>query len=63
VIEAVPGASEPAQIEITPTPWKATGRSPDDHQAVAAALKAHIETLKAELARIEAAAAVHGAPR
>jgi uncharacterized small protein (DUF1192 family) len=39
-------------------PRKTTGRSPDDYQAVAAALEARIETLQAELAKLEAAAAV-----
>jgi hypothetical protein len=39
----------------------ATARSPDDHRAVAAVLKARIETLEAELAKLEAAAAVHRA--
>jgi hypothetical protein len=38
-----------------------SGRSPGDHRAVAAALKARIETLEAELARLEAAAAGHRA--
>jgi NAD(P)-dependent dehydrogenase (short-subunit alcohol dehydrogenase family) len=36
-------------------------RSPDDHQAVAATLKARIETLEADLAKLEASAAVHRA--
>jgi NAD(P)-dependent dehydrogenase (short-subunit alcohol dehydrogenase family) len=36
-------------------------RSPDDHQAVAATLKACIETLEADLAKLEASAAVHRA--
>jgi hypothetical protein len=38
-----------------------SGRSPGDHRAVAAALKARIETLEAELARLEVAAAGHRA--
>jgi hypothetical protein len=38
-----------------------TRRSPDDHRSVAAALKARIETLEAELGRLEAASAVHRA--
>jgi chromosome segregation ATPase len=50
-----------AELNHTPTPRKATGRSPDDHRSVAAALKARIETLEAELGRLEAAAAVHRA--
>jgi hypothetical protein len=45
-----------AEINHTPMLRTATRRSPDDHQAVAAALKARIETLEAELARLEAAA-------
>jgi len=36
-------------------------RAPGVHRAVAAALKARIETLEAELAKLEAAAAVHWA--
>ena len=50
-----------AEINHTPTPRTATARSPDDHRAVAAALKARIETLEAELTRLEAAAGVHQA--
>jgi hypothetical protein len=50
-----------AELNHTPTPRKATGRSPDDHRAVAATLKARIETLEAELGRLEAAAAGHRA--
>jgi len=49
------------EINHTPTPRTATGRSPDDHRAAAAALKARIETLEAELAKLEAAAAGHRA--
>jgi hypothetical protein len=37
------------------------GRAPGVHRAVAGALKARIETLEAELGRLEAAAAVHRA--
>jgi chromosome segregation ATPase len=37
------------------------GRSPDDRRAVATALKTRIKALEAELARLEAAAAVHRA--
>jgi hypothetical protein len=36
-----------------------TTRLPDDHQAVAASLKARIEMLEAELAKLEASSAVH----
>jgi chromosome segregation ATPase len=50
-----------AEINHKPILRSVTSRSPDDHQAVAAALKARIETLEAELARLEAAAAVHRA--
>jgi hypothetical protein len=50
-----------AEINHTPIHRPVTRRSPDDHQSVAAALKARIETLEAELARLEAAAAVHRA--
>ena len=50
-----------AEVNHTPTLRTATRRSPDDPRAVAAALKARIETLEAELARLEAAAAVHRA--
>jgi hypothetical protein len=50
-----------AEINHTPVPRTVTRRSPDDHQAVAATLKARIETLEAELARLEAAAAGHRA--
>jgi hypothetical protein len=38
-----------------------TKRSPDDHHAVAAALKARIETLEAELAKLEVISAGHRA--
>jgi chromosome segregation ATPase len=54
-------AVDVAELNHTPTPRKTTGRSPDDHQAVAAALKARIETLEGELSKLEAAAAVHRA--
>jgi hypothetical protein len=48
--------------EVNHTPMvRAVTRSPDDHQAVAAALKACIETLEADLAKLEAGAAVHRA--
>ena len=50
-----------AEINHTPTLRAVTRRSPDDHQAVVAALKARIETLEAELVRLEAAAAGHRA--
>jgi hypothetical protein len=50
-----------AEINHTPMQRAATRRSPDDHQAVAATLKARIETLEAELARLETAAAGHRA--
>ena len=50
-----------AEINHTPTLRAVTRRSPDDHQAVATTLKARIETLEAELARLEAAAAGHRA--
>jgi DNA repair exonuclease SbcCD ATPase subunit len=54
-------AVDVAELNHTPTPRTVTGRSPDDHRAVAAALKARIETLEAELAKLEASAAVHRA--
>jgi hypothetical protein len=38
-----------------------TIRSPEDHQSVVAPLTARIETLEAEFAKVEAAAAVHRA--
>jgi chromosome segregation ATPase len=38
-----------------------TTRSPEDHQSVVAPLTARIETLEAEFAKVEAAAAVHRA--
>jgi hypothetical protein len=50
-----------AEINHTPVPRTITRRSPDDHQAVAAALKARIETLEAELAKLESTAAGHRA--
>jgi hypothetical protein len=50
-----------AELNHTPMPRAATGRSPDDHHAVAAALKARIETLEAELAKLEATSAGHRA--
>ena len=40
---------------------RVTARSPDDHQAVAATLKARIEMLEADIAKLEATAAVHRA--
>jgi hypothetical protein len=49
------------EINHKPILRSVISRSPDDAQAVAAALKARIETLEAELARLEAAAAVHRA--
>jgi len=50
-----------AEINHTPTLRAVTRRSPDDHQAVVATLKARVETLEAELARLETAAAGHRA--
>jgi hypothetical protein len=50
-----------AEVNHTPMVRPVNARSPDDHQAVAAALKARIETLEAELAKLEASAAVHRA--
>jgi hypothetical protein len=50
-----------AEINHTPMPRAATGRSPDDHQAVIARLKARIEMLDAELGRLESTAAGHRA--
>jgi hypothetical protein len=50
-----------AELNHTPMPRPATGRSPDDHHAVATALKARIETLEAELAKLEATSAGHRA--
>jgi hypothetical protein len=46
-----------AEIEHKPLP----ARSPPGHQSVATELKAHIELLETELARVEAAAAGHRA--
>jgi hypothetical protein len=43
-----------AEVNHRPMARPVTARSPDDHQAVAAALKACIETLEAELAKLEA---------
>jgi hypothetical protein len=54
-------AVDVAELNHTPMPRAVTGRSPDDRHAVAVALKARIETLEAELAKLEAAAAVHRA--
>jgi hypothetical protein len=48
-----------AEINHTRTPRAATARSPDDHRAVAAALKVRIEVLEAELARAEIIGAGH----
>jgi hypothetical protein len=50
-----------AEVNHTPMVQPVTARSPDDHQAVAATLKARVETLEAELAKLEASAAVHRA--
>ena len=50
-----------AEVNHTPTLRRVTARSPGDHQAVAAPLKARIATLEAELAKIDAASAVHRA--
>jgi hypothetical protein len=50
-----------AEINHTPAPRPVTGRSPDDHRAVAAALKARIETLEAELAKLDGVSAGHRA--
>jgi len=50
-----------AEINHKPILRSVASRSPDDVQAVAVALKARIETLEAELARLEATAAVHQA--
>jgi chromosome segregation ATPase len=50
-----------AEINHTPMLRTVTRRSPNDHQAVAASLKARIEMLEAELGRLEAAAAGHRA--
>jgi chromosome segregation ATPase len=50
-----------AELNHKPMLRTVTRRSPDDHRAVAAALKTRIEALEAELARLEAAAAVHRA--
>jgi hypothetical protein len=48
-----------AEINHTPMVRTVTTRSPDDHQAVAASLKARIEMLEAdELAKLEASSAV-----
>jgi hypothetical protein len=50
-----------AEINHTPAARTVTGRSPDDHRAVAAELKARIETLAAELAKLEGVSAGHRA--
>jgi hypothetical protein len=50
-----------AEINHTPMVRAVTARSPDDHQAVVATLKARIETLEVELAKLEASTAVHRA--
>jgi chromosome segregation ATPase len=49
------------EVDHTPMLRTLTGRSPDDHRAVAATLKARIEALEADLVRLEATAAVHRA--
>src|SRR5262249_28182297 len=54
-------AVDVAELNHTPMPRAVTGRSSDDRHAVAVALKARIETLEAELAKLEAAAAVQRA--
>jgi hypothetical protein len=50
-----------AEVNHTPMVRTVTARSPDDYQAVAATLKARIEMLEAELAKLEASSAVHRA--
>jgi hypothetical protein len=52
-------AVDVAELNHTPMVRTGTGRSPDDHQAVVAALKARIETLEAELAKLEGVSAGH----
>jgi hypothetical protein len=47
-------------VDLTERPITTTS-APDDHQSVVAPLKARIETLEAELAKLEATAAVHRA--
>jgi hypothetical protein len=54
-------AVDVAELNHTPMVRTGTRRSPDDHQAVAAALKARIETLEAELAKLEVTSAGHRA--
>jgi hypothetical protein len=54
-------AVDVAELNHKPMLRTVTGRSPDDPRAIAAALKTRIETLEAELAKLEAAAAVHRA--
>jgi hypothetical protein len=53
-------AIDVAEVNHTPMVRTVTARSPDDHQAVAVTLRARIETLEPELAKLEAAA-VHRA--
>jgi hypothetical protein len=50
-------AVDVAELNHTPIARAGTRRLPDDHQAVVAALKARIETLEAELAKLEACSA------
>ncbi len=54
-------AVDVAELNHAPILRTVNGRSPDDHRAVATALKTRIKALEAELARLEAAAAVHRA--
>jgi hypothetical protein len=54
-------AVDVAELNHAPMLRTVAGRSPDDHRAVATALKTRIKALEAELARLEAAAAVHRA--
>jgi hypothetical protein len=50
-----------AEINHTPASRTVTGRSPDDHRAVAAEFKVRIETLETELAKLEGVSAGHRA--
>jgi hypothetical protein len=52
-------AVDVAELNHAPMLRTVAGRSPDDHRAVATALKTRIKALEAELGRLEAAAAVH----
>ena len=54
-------AVDVAELNHAPMLRTVNGRSPDDHRTVATALKTRIKALEAELARLEAAAAVHRA--